>query len=270
MTVLVDDAVAADYAEHLGPSLLGMTATVMALAGVRTGESVLDLRCGTGLLALPAAAAAGRNGRVVGVDSSAAMLVRASLRSSPATDAAPVAWVRAHDGELPFPDGAFDKVVCGARLQHVDDARATIEEVRRVLRPGGRLTVSSWGSMEADAVEEGVLDAFGRHGLRDACSRRADLSVDGSPLPGSAVADLVRSAGLEVTHLTASTVTLPFVDAPSYARWRLSLRGTCSALVERGDAAAVRADVLEAVTAAHGGGPVILELPVHYTVSRLP
>jgi SAM-dependent methyltransferase len=268
MSVVVDDAVAADYSDHLGPSLLAMTATLMALAGIRTGESVLDLACGPGLLTLPAAAAASSSGRVVAVDGNPAMLARGAARTSPATDAAPISWVHSLDGALPLADAAVDKVVCGAKLQHFDDARAALAEVRRVLRPGGRFSVSAWGSLLPDAVETAVLDAFDRHGLREACTRRTDLSVAGRLVPATDLPELVASAGLQVGHVASATVTVPFVDAIAYTRWRLSFPRTCAALVGRGDAAEVRADVLDAVTGAHGAGPVLLELPVHYTVSR--
>jgi SAM-dependent methyltransferase len=229
---------------------------------------VLDLGCGPGLLTLPAAAAASSAGRVVAVDANPGMLARGAARTSPATNAAPISWVRSHDGALPVGDDAVDKVVCGAKLQHFADAGAAIAEVRRVLRPGGRFSVSAWGTLEPDAVETAVLDAFGRHGLRDACTRRTELSVGGRLVPAADLPELVESAGLQVTHVAAATVTVPFLDAIAYTRWRLSFPRTCAALVGREDAAAVRADVLEAVVGAHGASPVLLELPVHYTVSR--
>jgi hypothetical protein len=74
---------------------------------------------------------------------------------------------------------------------------------------------------------------------------------------------------MQIVHVASATVTVPFVDGIAYARWRLSFPRTCAALVDRADAADVRADVLDAVRSVHGANPVILELPVHYTVSRL-
>jgi len=99
---------------------------------VRNGDRVLDACCGTGDLALAARA---RGADVVGLDFSEAMLERARAKSSD------VEWVRGDVLALPFDDASFDAVTVGFGVRNVDDLEAGLRELRRVLRPGGRLGI---------------------------------------------------------------------------------------------------------------------------------
>src|SRR5581483_9400509 len=99
---------------------------------VHTGDRVLDACCGTGDLALAARA---RGAGVVGLDFSEAMLERARAKSRD------VEWVRGDVLALPFDDASFDAVTVGFGVRNVDDLEAGLRELRRVLRPGGRLGV---------------------------------------------------------------------------------------------------------------------------------
>jgi demethylmenaquinone methyltransferase/2-methoxy-6-polyprenyl-1,4-benzoquinol methylase len=100
---------------------------------VRPGDRVLDACCGTGDLAI--AAVRGGAGKVVGLDFSAQMLERARGKSSA------VEWVQGDALALPFADESFDAATVGFGVRNVDDLEAGIRELRRVLRPGGRLAI---------------------------------------------------------------------------------------------------------------------------------
>jgi demethylmenaquinone methyltransferase/2-methoxy-6-polyprenyl-1,4-benzoquinol methylase len=100
---------------------------------VRSGDDVLDACCGTGDLAV-AARSAGAS-YVVGVDFSERMLERAR-RKAPELE-----WVQSDVLELPFEDASFDSAVVGFGVRNVEDLEAAIRELRRVLRPGGRLGI---------------------------------------------------------------------------------------------------------------------------------
>jgi demethylmenaquinone methyltransferase/2-methoxy-6-polyprenyl-1,4-benzoquinol methylase len=104
-----------------------------AAAVVRPGDRVLDAACGTGDLALADAEAGARE--VVGVDFSPRMLERAR-RKSPAIE-----WVQGDLLDLPFPDSSFDAATVGFGVRNVADLERSLCELRRVLRPGGRLAV---------------------------------------------------------------------------------------------------------------------------------
>jgi demethylmenaquinone methyltransferase / 2-methoxy-6-polyprenyl-1,4-benzoquinol methylase len=103
-----------------------------AQAVVTPGARVLDACCGTGDLAL---AARTEGGRVTGLDFSERMLERARRKS------AGVDWVQGDLLELPFADGSFDAATVGFGVRHAEDLRRALRELRRVLRPGGRLAV---------------------------------------------------------------------------------------------------------------------------------
>ncbi|WP_425247970.1 class I SAM-dependent methyltransferase [Streptomyces sp. NEAU-NA10] len=104
-------------------------------AGVSAGGYVLDVGTGTGTAAL---AAGQRGARVVAVDADAGMVAAARERG---IDARPAVLP-----ELPFPDGEFDAVAGNFVINHVGRPRAALAELRRVLRPGGRLALTLWGA----------------------------------------------------------------------------------------------------------------------------
>ncbi len=105
-------------------------ATVAAV--VRSGDRVLDACCGTGDLAL---AARDAGGTVTGLDFSERMLERARRKS------AEVEWLQGDALALPFSDGSFDAATVGFGVRNLDDLERGLAELRRVLRPGGRLAI---------------------------------------------------------------------------------------------------------------------------------
>jgi demethylmenaquinone methyltransferase/2-methoxy-6-polyprenyl-1,4-benzoquinol methylase len=96
------------------------------------GDRVLDTCCGTGDLAIEAER---RGGRVIGLDFSARMLERARRKSGT------IEWVQGDALSLPFGDGEFDAATCGFGVRNLEDLEGGLVELRRVLRPGGRVAV---------------------------------------------------------------------------------------------------------------------------------
>ncbi|MCL8209143.1 MAG: class I SAM-dependent methyltransferase [Actinomycetia bacterium] len=107
---------------------------------VRPGQRVLDVGCGTGVVTRDLARDAGPRGEVVGLDPSVGMLA-AARRAPRHPAAAPIQWVEGYGENLPFPDASFDRVTAQFSLRNMMDWRRGLAEMRRVLRPGGRLVV---------------------------------------------------------------------------------------------------------------------------------
>jgi demethylmenaquinone methyltransferase/2-methoxy-6-polyprenyl-1,4-benzoquinol methylase len=149
---------------------------------VRRGDRVLDACCGTGDLALAARA---QGADVVGLDFSERMLERARAKSSD------VEWVRGDVLALPFDDASFDAVTVGFGVRNVDDLEAGLRELRRVLRPGGRI-----GILEI-TQPRGVLAPFYRLWFGRA------VPLLGKVLPG----------GAAYTYLPASVRRFPGPEA---------------------------------------------------------
>jgi ubiquinone/menaquinone biosynthesis C-methylase UbiE len=115
-------------------------ADLIAEASLRPGERVLDVACGTGVVARLAAERVGPGGTVAALDLNPAMLSVA--RSVPSAGAA-IRWYETSAESIPLPDDGFEVVLCQLGLQFVADKGSVLREMRRVLAPGGRVLVST-------------------------------------------------------------------------------------------------------------------------------
>jgi ubiquinone/menaquinone biosynthesis C-methylase UbiE len=149
------------YQRQLVPAIFAPWAPrVLDLAAPAAGARVLDVACGTGVVARLAAERVGPGGRVVGLDLNPGMLqVAAGL----AVRGAPTRWVQADAGHLPFGDRSFEVVCCQLGLQYVPDRAATLAEMARVLAPGGRLAAMVWRSIEHSPGFALLAEALDRH-----------------------------------------------------------------------------------------------------------
>jgi len=113
------------------------------LSNAASGESVLDCATGTGDLALAFKRAVGPTGRVVGTDFCAEMLASAPAKAQRA--GLSVEFQMADATALPFPSRTFDVASIGFGIRNVDDPALCLREMRRVVRPGGRVVVLEFG-----------------------------------------------------------------------------------------------------------------------------
>lgn len=169
MTLRFDEAAARRVeTSYLTPDVIEQRRQVVAALSLQPGESVLDIGSGPGLLAVELAAEVGPNGRVHGTDISQSMLALAAARLVPA-HAAPLSFHLAGANALPFADASIDVAVSTQVLEYVEDVVAALAEVRRVLRPGGRLLVldTDWDSIVWHSREEArmqrVLQVWDEH-----------------------------------------------------------------------------------------------------------
>lgn len=131
------------------------------LAGLAPGDSVLDVGCGTGTLAIAATRHVWPTGAVYGVDASPPMIARATRKAAKAR--APAVFQLAAAEQLPFPDARFDVVVSTLMFHHLPRTtrQQCATEMRRVLKSDGRVCVVDFGRAQS---RRGVLAHFHRHG----------------------------------------------------------------------------------------------------------
>ena len=154
------------YEDLFVPALFGQWAPiVLDTAQVAPGHRVLDVACGTGVVAREAAVRTGPTGAVVGLAAAAGMLAVAE-GLAPAVE-----WRQGTAESLPFPDESFDAVVSQFGLMFFVDRPQALREMLRVLTPGCRLAVAVWGSLDHSpgyAAEVELLDRIAGTDAADA------------------------------------------------------------------------------------------------------
>jgi SAM-dependent methyltransferase len=179
------------YEARFVPALFAEWAPqLVEAAGVGPGQAVLDVACGTGVVARAAADRMGGRGRVAGADLNEGMLaVAGRLRPG-------IEWRRADAADLPFEDGSFDAVLCQSALMFFPDRVRSLREMARVARIGGTVAVQVWDRLEAQPGYGAMYAAFARHLGPEATELGGTLWALGDlGLLGS----LFEAAGLTVT-----------------------------------------------------------------------
>jgi SAM-dependent methyltransferase len=199
------------YQRQLVPAIFAPWAPlVLDLAAPAAGERVLDVACGTGVVARTAARRAGPDGQVVGLDLNPGMLAVAA--GLPVQGAA-VGWVRGDAGRLPFAGGRFGVVCCQLGLQYVPDRPAALAELARVLAPGGRLAVMVWGAIGHSPGFALLAEALDRHvGQAAGAIMRAPFGMDDE----EALRGLVAGAGLRDVTVDRRAGTVRFASVREF------------------------------------------------------
>jgi SAM-dependent methyltransferase len=199
------DLAAQAYARHWHGPLAGVQGELLALAAPAVNEAVLDVACGTGVVAVAAARAVGPAGRVLGVDLADAM-VQASKQRALDLGLAHAAFERMDAQQLQLPDASFDLALCALGLMYAPDPDAALRELHRVLRPGGRAVLVVWGerALCGWAPLFGIVDAEVRS---EVCPLFFGLGQ------GDALARRCAMAGLQVTLQRRRSDSLDYSDA---------------------------------------------------------
>jgi ubiquinone/menaquinone biosynthesis C-methylase UbiE len=202
------------YQSELVPAVFGPWGPrVVELAALRPGLRVLDVACGTGLVARLAAEAVGVDGRVAALDLNPGMLAVAS--ELPTVEGAAIEWVEGNAQALPFAEASFDVVCCQLGLQFFPDREGALREMKRVLVPGGRALVMVWREIDRAPGFAVLAAALGRTIGADAEElMRAPFALGDA----SELARLLEASGLCDCTIRAETGNVRFASAEKFIR----------------------------------------------------
>jgi SAM-dependent methyltransferase len=201
------------YEARFVPALFREWAPIVAdAAKIGSGDRVLDIACGTGVLAREAASRTGRSGRVAGLDPNLGMLTVAR-RLAPGID-----WREGVAEALPFPDRSFDVVVCQFGVMFFSDRDRAVGEMLRVMVPAGRCAVAVWDGLQnapAFAILVDLLDQVAGRAAGDAL--RAPFALGDTQV----LAGLFNGAGADAVHLTTRGGTARFLTIDEFVEAEL-------------------------------------------------
>ena len=226
------------YDDSMVPQLFEPWARLLLdQAGVGPGDELLDVACGPGTVTRLAAGLVGPGGRVTGCDVSPAML--AVARSKPG-GGAPVDYVECPADALAV-SAPYDAVTCQQGLQFFGDRQRALGEMRRALRPGGRLGVAVWGPIEQSppfaALAQAIAEVIGEETAARYRNGPWGLGHDD-------VAAMVRQAGFTEAEAHLSRLPVVFGGGPGH------LLRTLAATAIAADVAALDEAGRRALTAA--------------------
>jgi ubiquinone/menaquinone biosynthesis C-methylase UbiE len=194
---------------NFGPALTRL----LDLAALKPGDRVLDVATGPGIMARIAARAVGASGQVVGVDIAEQSLEVA--RRKAAEEGLEQLTFQVEDAEnLTLPDGTFDAVFCSMGLMHFPAPEKALAEMRRVLKPGGRLLAAVWGEAERSPFIQVALNTLART-FPPPKVERPSMFRFGQP---AVLEKLVSDAGFSEPR--AEEVTVEFSASDPAAYWQ--------------------------------------------------
>ncbi len=238
----------AAYEQYLVPVVFRPFAEdLTARAAALHPRRILELAAGTGVLTAELLTAA-PSAEVTATDLNEAMVAFASTRAPGA------AWRQADAQRLPFPDGGFDLVVCQFGVMFFPDRIEAFTEVRRVLTPGGRFLFNTWGPLGTHAFEVALQSGLELAFPADP-PRFFQTVPHGYADPAVVAADLA-AAGFAVEYEQTLTLQGRAESTADLATGYLTGTRVRAAVNELSDGSAVRATVIEEMTARLGPGPV--------------
>jgi len=173
-------------------------------AAIQPGEKVLDIACGTGLVSFRAAEQAGPEGYVLAVDISDRMIELAS-KISAEKSVTNIQFTRMDAEQLTIEDGTFDVVICALGLMYVPDPLIALHEMKRVLKPGGRVVAAVWGERDHCGWAE-IFEIVDKRVSSEVCPMFFQLGT------GNLLQLYFQKAGFEEVHSERISTSLDYAS----------------------------------------------------------
>ena len=168
------------YEKYIIPAFSGAWAQdLVKRAALCSGDRILDVGCGTGIVSRYAFEALGKSGHITGVDVNEAVIEKAREICPP--NIMPIEWKQGDVEALPFSDAKFDVVLCQQGLQYFPDKSRALTEINRVLIPGGRILFSVWRSLEYFPFYSALHKALEQYVSEEAASMLGSAFTLGDP-----------------------------------------------------------------------------------------
>ncbi|MEX0783577.1 MAG: methyltransferase domain-containing protein [Dehalococcoidia bacterium] len=232
---------AESYERYFVPALFApCAARLVELVQPRPGDRVLDLACGTGIVARQVVPRVTPGGTVSALDINPLMLEVA--RAAAQSEGAAIEFHEGNAEQLPFDDGAFELVTCQHAFQFFPDQLAVAREITRVLAPGGRVAIATWQGLDQHPFYER---------LHAAMTRRFGISGVGQIFSlGDAdrLRSLLSSAGIEGAAVRPMSITSTFPDAAAFLAMEIDIDVAAVPSMQRiseGERAAITAELRE-------------------------
>lgn len=207
---------AESYERFMVPSLFAPWATYLAQrANPQLGESVLDIACGTGIVARNIAPRIGLQGIVIGLDANPDMIGMA--RTAAKKEHLPIEWYTSPAEQLPFPDEHFDLILCQFGLMFFTDKHAALKEMYRVLKKGGRLVLSVWQGLDRHPFYQTL------HDVSQQLFGKSSVETVFSLGNANELRKLLTDSGFGHVEIEPMSITAHFPQPEEFLAWEIDI-----------------------------------------------
>lgn len=230
---------AESYENFMVPSLFRLWSTYLVhSANIQPGECVLDVACGTGIVARQVAPLVGSQKTVIGLDRNQDMIDMAQVAAK--REGLVIEWHKGPAEQLPFADSSFDLVLCQFGLMFFSDRHAALTEMRRVLRTSGRVVLSVWQGLDHHPFYQTLHNVSLRHLGKSGVEEVFSLG-NAEELRG-----LLTDAGFSPVEIKPASITAHFQNPGEFLDWEIDVDPSETPALKHLDAKAQKA-IMDAV-----------------------
>ena len=259
---------AASYESYMVPSLFAPWATYLVQrANPQLGERVLDVACGTGIVARNVAPLVGSRGIVIGLDINPDMIDMA--RTAAERDHLAIEWHTSLAEQLQFPDEHFDLILCQFGLMFFTDKPAALKEMYRVLKKGGRVIMSVWQGLDRHPFYQTLHDMSQQHFGKS--SVEAVFSLGNA----DKLRKLLTDSGFRQVAIEPMSLTAHFPRPEEFLAWEIDINPAEAPALQNLDndaqqaiMAAARQDMQSPLEEVMQENQVVLEFHAHIAQAR--